>query len=188
MKSLKPCLIILSGMPLTGKNYLANKLQRLFFPLIWRDVDRIRKLYESYNPKNEQSISSDYEKQIMIKSYEILCRTDIKFYLKETIPVLISGTFSKKEFKKPLRKLVKKIQKLNIPIKCFQLNCSEKEIKKRIKKRIKEGSLSNIDTIEKFNWAKSIFEPIDFLPIIEIDTTDKNYFKDILKEFEDLKC
>lgn len=103
----KPCLIILSGMPLTGKTYTAKKIQNKFFPTQHRDVDQYRQFFEKKKSKN---LSSNYEEKIMVKCYKQLCKDALDF-LEHNDSIIISGTFSKDCFKKSLKKLIKKIDK-----------------------------------------------------------------------------
>jgi predicted kinase len=177
---LNPCLIILSGMPLTGKDYVAHKLQKLFSNLLHIDVDQIRKLYD-FSSQSEK-LNLEYEKDVMIQSYKTLCNK-AEDTINNKFPVVITGTFSRSEFKKPLKNLLKKANEIDTSIKCFLLKATDNQVKRRINKRIKERSFSNIDSIEKYNWAKTLFEKIDFIPIIEIDTKE-NYYSKIIKEIK----
>lgn len=184
---LRPCLIVLSGISLTGKTALAEKLVNLSNLKIV-DVDVIRNEIDESRKEDQQikMLEPEQEKAVMIKSYTEMCQQAERIITKG-IPVIITGTFSRAEFKQPLEQLVSALKKKDIPLKVFLLTASDEEILKRIEKRREGGSFSNIDSLEKYHWAKGIFSKIEFAPITEIDTTKPNYIKQILRALEDSK-
>ena len=67
------------------------------------------------------------------------------------------------------------------------MTASDEEISRRIQKRQRKGNLSNIDSLEKYQWAKGIFNRIEFVPVTEINTVDSdhsNYVFEIMKDLE----
>lgn len=110
-----------------------------------------------------------------------------KKIIDEGNPVLITGTFSRKEFKQPLEELADSLEGSGIPIKAFLLTASYEDISARIEERKKGGSLSNIDSLEKYSWAKGIFEKINFVPLVEVDTSRPDYVDEVVKSLEDFK-
>jgi predicted kinase len=183
---LRPCIVVLSGLPLSGKSFLAEKLLEVT-NLCHMDVDTVRNtIDESRGDGLVTMLEPDRELEVMIKSYEQMCKRTEEL-IQQNLPVLISGTFSRNEFKQPLERLVISANNKNIPVKLFLLTLSDREAQKRIEKRKVEGSLSNIDSLEKYNWAKKIFNRIEFVPIKEIDTSYPGHWDELLEELEYLK-
>ncbi len=185
--NLKPCLIVLSGVPLSGKSFLAQRLVR-DFNLEHLDIDVVRdEIDESRTEDSEiRMLDESSEREIMIRSYAELCARAEASVVSGS-PMVITGTFSRNEFKEPLRVLVKNLKELNIPLKTFLLNVPGQEVLKRIEERRLQGSFSNIDSLEKYEWAKGLFSSIDFTKFVEIDTSENDYFLQLTKHLEGLK-
>lgn len=184
---LRPCLIVLSGIPLTGKTVLAEKLVSIS-NLEMIDVDVVRNKVDESRKKDGKirMLEPEEEKQIMIKSYTKMCQRAERT-INGGIPAIITGTFSRIEFKQPLEQLVGALKKKGIPIKVLLTTAPDEEILKRIEKRKENGSFSNIDSLEKYHWAKGIFSKIEFAPVEEVDTSKPVYFEQTLKNLEDFK-
>ena len=84
-------------------------------------------------------------------------------------PTCVTGTFSREEFKRSLKEIYNDSSRV-IPIRIFLLSAPDEEIEKRIERCRLEGSPSNINTLERFQWAKGFFQPIDFAPVTQIET------------------
>jgi len=184
--NLRPCVVVLSGTPLSGKTYLANELQKcLDIKVI--DVDSVRHEIDETRRQDGQvkMLEPEQEKAIMIKSYTEMCRQAEEDALSGS-PVLITGTFSRAEFKKPLEELAKSLEKNNIPLRTFLLSITDEEALKRIEKRKAEGSLSNIDSVEKFQWSKSIFSKFENIPFDKIDASTEKTIEDVLEKISEL--
>lgn len=179
---LKPCIVVLSGVPLTGKTHLAaileslSNLQVLDVDVIRNEIDESRGI----DPR-VRMLDLEQEKRIMIRSYSELCRRAEKNAL-SGIPTLITGTFSRSEFKVALDRITTDGK---VPVCAFLLTISDEEAVRRIEKRVSEGSMSNIDSLEKYWWAKGIFGKIEFVPVVEIETSRPECIDIIL---QNLKC
>lgn len=162
-----PIIVVLSGPPLMGKTTIAQTLsQKTRFLHI--DIDDVRNEIDATRKKDSTIILSlDEEIAIMSLSYRLLCEKAGDQVIQNQKGIIISGTFSRKEFKKPLLELKDRLNKVNIPLKVFQLDTSKNDVEERIKKRQKEGSKSNINTLEKFQWAKGFFVPLQEVEIIK---------------------
>lgn len=184
---LKPCLLVLTGMPLSGKTFLSKYLVESS-NLIGIDVDVVRNEIDTSRKKDGRigMLEPAVELSVMISAYQEVCGRAYSVISKR-IPVVITGTFSREEFKAPLVMLLSKISDQGIPVKLFLLDCSSSEVVKRIEKRRLECGYSNIDSLEKFQWSKNIFQMIDFAPIVKINTDKPNYLEQVmqgLQEFE----
>jgi|WetSurSiteA1Bulk_404760.scaffolds.fasta_scaffold00510_8 predicted kinase len=185
--SLKTCLIVLSGLPLSGKSLVADKLvNSTNLELV--DVDEVRNRIDKTRGAKGliRLLESDKEKEIMINSYTLMCRQAAE-KIGQGIPIVITGTFSREEFKKPLTVLVRQIKSAQIPLKIFLLIATDEEVERRIEKRREGGGLSNIDTLEKYKWAKGLFSKIGFAPVIEIDTENPAFIDKIIGNLKELK-
>lgn len=180
---LKNCLVVISGRPLSGKNYTCDRLVKSF-DLKYIDVDEIRNEIDEIRKKEGKIVllEEKMEANIIEKAYIELCkRAKLEIIFGKS--VLISGTFSRDELKKPLRNLINYVCESHIPFKVFLLTVDDENVvAERIKKRVSMGSLSNIDDMDKYHWAKGFFQKIDFTPVMEIDTTLDNYMEKINKE------
>ena len=172
MIELKPCVVVLSGMPLTGKSALAESLTRIGVVrktnLVYVDVDEMRQFLF---PNPERVLfPPEVETPVMIQSYTALAAKAQWLVQQLHASVCITGTFSREEFKRPLED-VYILHREEFPFRIFVLSAPDEEIGRRIESRRREGSPSNIDTMEKFLWAKGFFLPIDFAPVVSIETT-----------------
>ncbi|MBI5079294.1 hypothetical protein HZB06_01285, partial [Candidatus Wolfebacteria bacterium] len=106
---LRPCVIVLSGMPLSGKTHLAKKLDDSFnFQIL--DVDVIRnRIDESRRNGQTRMLEPEKEKAVMIKSYEEMCK-QAENLVGTGAAVLMTGTFSRAEFKLPLEQLAGRLK------------------------------------------------------------------------------
>lgn len=184
---LRPSITVLSGVPLSGKTYLAEKLM-VYSNIQTIDVDTVRNEIDETRKKDGQIrlLEPDKELEVMINSYAEMCK-QAEEMVNSGIPALMTGTFSRAEFKQPLEQLIDRLKKENIPFKIFLLTAPDEEIEKRIKKRQEGGSLSNIDSLEKYLWAKGFFKEVEFAPVIEIDTSKQGCEDQLLENLKDLE-
>lgn len=184
--NIKPSVTVLSGTPLTGKTTLAEKLiaisnlEMIDVDIIREEIDETRKLDPS-----QRWLPPDQELAIMVKSYTLLCQRAIE-ETQAGRAIIITGTFSRDVFKQPLEELYKLAQEKGIPFRPFLLTTTDEEAEKRIKKRKKEGSASNVDTLEKYQWSGTIFSPIAFAPLAQVDTGTDDYAYKVLEHLSDL--
>ncbi len=143
------------------------------FNILHLDVDAVRlEILQLQNGISEvKMLKPGSELDIMARAYTELCQRAEDLVIQGK-PIIISGTFSRAEFKVPLKRLTENLVKNNIPVKVFLITVPEIEVLQRIEKRKLGGDLSNIDSLERFTWAKSIFSKIDFMPVIEIDSSN----------------
>lgn len=164
------CVIVLSGLPLTGKTTLAEQLAATS-NLCVVDVDYVREEIDEgrKHDSSAQMLPPEEEKAIMTRAYQLACQKALEL-VENYKPVIIAGTFSREEFKKSLQDLKETLDKKDIPLKAFLLTASEDQIAKRIEKRRQQGSVSNIDSLDRFTWAKSLFGEIQFMEVHRIDS------------------
>ncbi len=162
-----PYVVVFSGMPLTGKSTLARMLASAM-ALPWIDVDEIR---QEFFPNPERKlVPQNRETFIMTTAYAVQAARVLQLLNYGARGVILSGTFSRPEFKEPLHRLHSVLMDEKIEMRGFLLTASDGEVERRILVRQREGNVSNIDTIEKFRWAKGFFESIQFIRMVRIDT------------------
>lgn len=169
---LKPCVVVFHGPPLEGKTVLAYALKRVCPDLILADVDEVRQRLVP-NPMRILLLDAGEEERLtMVSSYAMLCKeAATALRLNPECSMVLTGTFSRSEFKLPLEILAEYLHRMKIPLRVFLLDAPDEEIERRIEMRQREGSASNIDTLEKFKWAKEFFQPIAFAPVVTIETS-----------------
>jgi len=177
----KPCVVVLSGTPLSGKTHLANILEKMS-NLRVIDVDSVRNEIDESRKINLQvrMLPPEQEKEVMVRSYAELCKR-AENIAASGAPVLITGTFSRTEFKSELKRIV---EDGSVTVRVFLLTVSDEEAGRRIEKRKSEGSLSNIDSLDKYQWAKSMFGKIDFAKVTEIDSSNAGCANSIIETLE----
>ncbi len=158
---------VLSGAPLHGKTATALALQRVADCIVV-DVDAIRK--RDFPNTSGTLLEADEELRVMVASYVTLI-AEAEMHAGAGRHVVIPATFSRAEFKRPLLDLLRR--RRDVRTRIFKLTvASLAEIEKRLESRAKEGSLSTIKTLEKYQWALTLPTPWpDDVPIIEIDTS-----------------
>lgn len=167
---LEPCVIGFSGTPLSGKTKTAEALIRVT-NLVHLDVDAFRQLH--YPNPGRILLPEHRERFVMAACYTKLAEEALRI-IDVGSPVILIGTFSRPEFKAPLELLSKVLDEMGISLQLFLLTVSDDEAVRRIETRRREGSDSPINTLEKFQWAQKFFRPIEFAPVVTIETIGKN--------------
>lgn len=169
MFGLKLCVVVVLGMPLTGKSALAEALARET-NLVNVDVDEVRQFLFP-NP-DRILFPPEVETPVMVSSYTYVVAKARWLVERLDTPVCLTGTFSRPEFKRPLQEEYSDGCGGYIPFRFFLLTAPDEEIERRIEKRQREESPSNINTLDKFLWAKGFFQPITFAPVMRIERTN----------------
>ncbi len=157
-------LIIVAGLPATGKSTLAKRLAKKLNAVVL-NTDVIRK---EIFPKPKYT---EEEKRIV---YDVLFLLT-KYLLMNGINVILDGTFYKRSIRHKAYDIAKKLGKTFIVIECI---CNEDVVRERLKKRRKEKSISDAD-YNVYKKIKSQFEKIE-RPHIIVDTTNNIDLDDIL--------
>ncbi len=164
-KKRKPLVILLAGLPGTGKSTLARKLARRY-RLEHISTDSVRKRIFRDVRHNTFGRGSYSERQRMIV-YDAIFYV-IYTLLKHNVGVVLDGTF----YRERLRSKVKRIaERFDAKFLLVIVTCPESLIRKRFEERDtrKRRTLSDADTkiFEKF---KQLFEPTK-LEHLEVDMT-----------------
>lgn len=184
---LRPSVIVLSGVPLSGKTTLAERLIGSS-NLQMLDVDAIRHEIDETRKKDPQVrlLEPGKEHEAITNAYIEMCKR-AENLVQQGVPVLVVGTFSKEQFKKPLEHLFSNCSGKSIHFRVFLLTVPDEEVEKRIDRRKADGSFSNIDSLDKYQWAKGFFKPIEFAPVVEINTAKSDYVEQVAENLKDLE-
>ncbi len=162
-------LIIIAGLPATGKSTLAKKLAEKINAVVL-NTDVIRK---EMLPKPKYT---EEEKRLIYNVLFLLT----KYLLMNNINVILDGTFYKRSIRRKAYEIAEKLGKKIIIIECV---CNEEVVKERLIKRSKERSISDAD-YEVYKKIKSQFEKILSKHIV-VDTTKNVDINDIVMKIKE---
>lgn len=173
------CLAVLSGAPLHGKTAVGSVLAELF-KFTYYDVDYIKAeiLTADARRRNEEyDFSKGTPPEVLAAVYQVSVNYAQRAAEKGNQTVL-TGTFSKPEFKAPLLALLEEQKRLAplpgytpFPVRIFRLNVASYEtIARRIEQRNVEGHPSSIKSREKYEKSLTLASPWpDGLEVVDID-------------------
>jgi len=188
-------LIVICGLPATGKSTLAKHLaidlggEVLRTDIIRRELFRdasLKEVLESEDPMrydlerifDRQKVIPEKYQRMIWKQKEIVYDELLKRVerlLKKGINVILDGTFYKRILRDRIYSLSKRLRTPTYLIEC---RCSEAVIKKRVVKRRKIGDeASNVDKMQIYHVVKRAYEsPLsDPVPIILFDTFQEKF-------------
>ena len=160
---LKPCLIVLAGLSLSGKTTLGRKLEQSS-NLIFLDVDDTR---QEILP-GKKWLGAEREKEIMLLSYK---RNHEKAaaLLDKKIPVILAATYSRNIYRELVYSLA---ARYGVSLKFFLLEIPNKEAMVRLEARAKNReSNSTITTLEGYTELKNRYVKIDKNDAFRLETT-----------------
>lgn len=148
----KPCIVVFTGPGFTGKTTLGHLLsERTNF--VFYDVDETRWSIFDKNPDQDfpDVLPDQMERFAMLTSYQAN-HERARNAIWAGKPVILAATYSRETYHEMLKSLQ---QEMGIPMKVFLLEASDKEIEIRIQKRLREGSFSNVRTMEHYLRMKN---------------------------------
>lgn len=156
------CVIVLAGLPLTGKSTLVRELakQSNLVPL---DVDEAR--WEVFS-RRETPLLTRQERFAMLVSYQ-KNHERARNHLSNGEPVVLAATYSGNFYHEMLAGLT---QNMSCPLRVFLLETSEVEIQKRLRQRGLEDNLSNIKSLERYLEVKKGYQVMEGARLTRINT------------------
>jgi predicted kinase len=160
-------LIIILGLPGTGKSYLAKALLKsLAKPPIYLSTDRIRRTlfdfsHHQYVPFGDKLYTQEKRDLVYNALYLV-----VEVLLDQQLSVMVDGTFYAQTKRAPLIKICQQLNQKYFIIKTI---CSEDLVKQRIHKRRTQGNNASDADFDIYLEIKNRFETID-KPYLEIDT------------------
>lgn len=150
-------LILVCGLPATGKSIVADVLSKEFNAPILRTDDIRKKLFKKPTYTNK-------EKSLV---YRVMFVT-ADYFLKQKIPCILDGTFSKEENRKKAYEIAKDNRTKFYLVECV---CSEDVVKQRIKNKGRHSSDADWKIYLKI---KKEFEPIKEKHIL-VNTSNSSF-------------
>lgn len=182
-----PCVVAVSGLPATGKSTLGRFLdQTCNFKFL--DVDVIREEIDDVRKANHSIrwLPPDQELAIMTRSYILMCQRAEALAIAGT-PVVIAGTFSRSQFKEPLQALKDSLDNNGLILRILHLTATIDDLEMRITKQKGKRGAANVDSVDALRWAQSIFSPIGFTEVREIDTKIPGHYLETFNQLNDLR-
>lgn len=164
-----PCIAVLSGPPLSGKTTLGRILEgRTNF--LFLDIDEKGKDIEPILEALPGTLANTGR---MMAKYGYLCSLAADG-LTEDLPVLLAATFSHDSYINYLRALADLYRRLNqsqeSALRFFVLDAPEESLPSRVAERVKNGSDSDIVTVDQAVTLRKKFAPIASDDVIPINT------------------
>ncbi len=166
-QSRKPLIIVFSGLPGTGKSYLAEKLaSRLDFKII--NSDKVRKQLAGiplFEHRFEEFKTGIYSKDFSIRTYMEMIK-EAKAILNAQESVILDATFRKREERKRVIDLAKEF----LFIEC---TCPKEVMRQRLLRRETEKAVSDA-RIDLFEKLEKDYEPYLEIPsqnFLSVDTS-----------------
>lgn len=176
-----PCLIVLAGLPLSGKSTIGKELANRT-NIVFLDSDLARK--EITQKESTYVYQGTFEQYIMRMTYT-RNHEKARDELLSGNPVAVASTYSWEGYHNMVKWLA---EYTKMPMRFFLLdpNLEKDEIDKRIDERIKKGALSNMRSYEHFLTVKNRYQVIEGVDLTRIDTTKplEESVAQILKELE----
>ncbi|MFW9903896.1 MAG: AAA family ATPase [Candidatus Thorarchaeota archaeon] len=170
-------LIIILGLPGTGKSYLAAQiLKSISNPPIYLSTDKIRRAlfdfsHHQYVPFGDKLYTQEKRDLVYNALYLV-----VEILLSQRLSVMVDGTFYAQTKRQPLLKIC---QRLNQSYFIIKTTSSEDLVKQRIQKRKSQNDNDSDADFNIYLEIKERFDPIT-APYLEIDTG--NELSTILKE------
>ncbi len=154
MRVFKPCVAAISGLPLHGKTDVAFYMAKhANFAL--RDVDDFRR--EHFPAQSGIALPEAEEIDVMVRSFRYMMDS-VGRALANSQPVVLPSTFSRRVFKDALLRFVG--ENPDTPSRIFRLEIdSEDIVRAHLAKRLRDGTNSNVKSMERYHWSKTIVEP-----------------------------
>ncbi|OGC87486.1 hypothetical protein A3C20_02460 [Candidatus Kaiserbacteria bacterium RIFCSPHIGHO2_02_FULL_55_25] len=150
----KPCVAALSGLPLHGKSEVATYMAK-HSNFAKRDVDDFRRSY--FAAQSGVVLPEVEEIDIMVRSFRFMMDSVGKL-IRMSQSVVLPSTFSRRVFKDTLLEFVSVHPEVSVRVFRFDVS-SLNIVEARLKKRLEDGTNSNVRSMERYHYSKTIVEP-----------------------------
>ncbi|MEA3254972.1 MAG: AAA family ATPase [Candidatus Altiarchaeota archaeon] len=166
----KPMLLLVMGLPGTGKSYLAKRIARKVGASILR-TDEIRKelagIHQNEHRHEDFGIGL-YTEEMTQKTYKGMYER-AKEILKKGDSCILDATFSKKTQREGAYEIAKELNTNYLIIECI---CPEEIVIKRMEERSKDQKAVSDATFRIYHGMKDVYEPLGDDEIhITVDTS-----------------
>lgn len=155
-------IIVLSGLPFSGKSTIGKALAAKY-EIPFLDIDKTR---HEIAPDG-QWLGPEKEREVMMAAYT-RNHEKASHVIESGKAVILAATYSRESYHEMLRKLAQKHQ---VPLKVFLLNIPNALVPLRLQERLRQGSPSNIITIDSYDEVKDRYMPFQGEELIRIDTS-----------------
>lgn len=164
MSSVEKSIIVLAGLPFTGKTTLGQKMSEVY-GIPFFDIDEAR--HEIMPTPDNRWHGPEEEREIMMAAY-IHNHEKAGEALKSGCAVILAATYSRNSYHEMLRELA---QKHNVGFWVFLLEIPDSLVPSRLQERLRQASSSNIVTIESYDEVKSRYKPFEGEELVHVDTS-----------------
>jgi predicted kinase len=171
-ENLTNLLIVICGLPLSGKSTVARRLSPMLrIPHLDIDDNIRRPVFGLPHPHPETSSAlMQQDVQEMLASYKLLLLA-ADCFLEQHRSLILTATFSRRTYREMLIATVCKHPQARLKVLwCYPTNDSIHELARRLEKRRHENNASSVNSIERYVEVKSRFEPLE-LPHLRIETS-----------------
>ncbi|MGE0435275.1 MAG: AAA family ATPase [Planctomycetota bacterium] len=165
-----PCLLLIAGLPGTGKSTLASHLATAH-GFHWIDTDAVRKELAGIAPTDRRKPDDPmYTPEAIQRVYEV-CVERVRAQLQAGVPVAVSATFAKASYRRPFVELA---AECGVPLRILLVELAEDEVRRRLEARMAAGhDVSDADTSV---WRKvaarwEAFDAVESAATLSLDTT-----------------
>lgn len=162
-----PLIIMLSGLPATGKSRIAALLRKDGIPVISSDV--LRKS-ATENPENRnpqafgQGIYSPKQKERIYRRMAAMC----KLLMEKESVVCLDASFSRREYRRIIYATARSMNPAPAVL-ILQTDCEEGIIEQRLEKRKHKPGFSDLTDFQTWKQLKKAFHPIEGETASDID-------------------
>ena len=169
--ALSPCLVLMSGLPGSGKSTIARGLARPIHALIHRSDVRRKSLHQIPAPIPKQSGFSEgiYSPDQIKRTYSNLLESTLHD-LRHGRSVIVDATFSKSDRRE---EFIRAAGELNVPTYVVETFAGEEATRTRLRKRAEDRHEPSSADFSVYLEARQRFEPPNELPdsmLIRVDT------------------
>lgn len=163
MHKVTPNVIVLAGLPFSGKTTVGNELAKRY-GFAFFDIDVSRKEIDSRSGWH----GADAEREIMLAAYE---RNHEKAAaaLNAGQTAVLAATYSRPEYHEMVREVSRQYA---APLSVFLLYVGDQLVQQRMQQRIADGSDSNILDLASYAEVRDRYKAFEGDELVRIDTAD----------------
>lgn len=167
---MKKKLIVICGLPLSGKSTIAKMVSEKL-GIHWVDIDDVRRFCVGIpypRPDDSPELMKKDEREMRAAYQILLYAADINLKMERSI--IITATFSRRIRQQEITSLCRKHSIIPKIIQCIFQNDSKKEIERRLERGFGEKYYGGVNSYDRYLEVKARYQSIE-LPHLKIDTS-----------------